>query len=89
MHANIGHPPSLLKVSDRISLRHVVSGNGPPILLLHTIRTQLEYFRDLAPLLATKFTVHVIDLPGHGYSPIDDSASFDEPVHASSRRWCD
>ncbi len=79
MHAKVGHPPSLLKVSDRTSVRHVVSGNGPPILLLHTIRTQLEYFRDFAPLLATKFTVHAIDLPGHGYSPIDASASLDEP----------
>lgn len=79
MHAKVGHPPSLLKVSDKISLRHAVSGHGSPILLLHTIRTQLEYFRDLAPLLATKFTVHAIDLPGHGYSPIDASAAFDEP----------
>jgi pimeloyl-ACP methyl ester carboxylesterase len=79
MHAKVGRSPSLLRVSDKISLRHSASGDGPPLLLLHTIRTQLEYFRELAPLLATKFTVHVIDLPGHGYSPIDTSASLDEP----------
>ncbi|HEY2531402.1 MAG TPA: alpha/beta fold hydrolase [Xanthobacteraceae bacterium] len=54
-------------------------GSGPPLLLLHTIRTQLEYFRSLAPLLATSHTVCAIDLPGHGHSPIDPGANFDEP----------
>jgi pimeloyl-ACP methyl ester carboxylesterase len=54
-------------------------GSGPPLLLLHTIRTQLEYFRSLGPLLARSYTVYAIDLPGHGHSPIDPSATFDEP----------
>ena len=71
--------PVLLKLSDKLSLRYEKSGSGPPLLLLHTIRTQLEYFRALAPLLASKFTVYAMDLPGHGYSPIDKSAPFDEP----------
>lgn len=69
----------LLRVSDTVSLRLSKTGNGPPLLLLHTIRTQLEYFRDLAPLLAAKYTVYAIDLPGHGYSPIEAGGSFDEP----------
>ncbi|MGJ4946063.1 alpha/beta fold hydrolase [Bradyrhizobium sp. HKCCYLS1011] len=71
--------PTLLKISDALSLRFQKIGNGPPLLLLHTIRTQLEYFRSLAPLLAKSHTVYTIDLPGHGHSPIDPSASFDEP----------
>ncbi|UPJ46474.1 alpha/beta hydrolase [Bradyrhizobium sp. 200] len=71
--------PSLLKISDTLSLRFQKIGSGPPLLLIHTIRTQLEYFRNLAPLLATSHTVYAIDLPGHGHSPIDPSASFDEP----------
>jgi len=71
--------PSLLKISDKLSVRFQKSGSGPPLLLLHTIRTQLEYFRSLAPLLATTHTVYVLDLPGHGHSPIDPSANFDEP----------
>ena len=79
MHATVGGMPVLLKVSDKISLRYTKTGDGPPLLLLHTIRTQLEYFRELTPLLASKFTVYTIDLPGHGYSPIDTSAAFDEP----------
>lgn len=60
-------------------MRFQLVGGGPPLLLLHTIRTQLEYFRSLAPLLSTSHTVCAIDLPGHGHSPIDPSATFDEP----------
>ncbi|WFU27463.1 alpha/beta hydrolase [Bradyrhizobium sp. CB1717] len=71
--------PSLLKISDELSVRFQKTGSGPPLLLIHTIRTQLEYFRGLAPLLAESHTVYAIDLPGHGHSPIDPSASFDEP----------
>lgn len=71
--------PSLLKMSDRLSVRFQKTGSGPPLLLIHTIRTQLEYFRALAPLLARSHTVYAIDLPGHGHSPIDPGASFDEP----------
>jgi pimeloyl-ACP methyl ester carboxylesterase len=70
---------TLLQVSNALSLRYEKTGAGPPLLLMHTIRTQLEYFRSLAPALAKSFTVYAIDLPGHGYSPIDPLASFDEP----------
>lgn len=71
--------PGLLKLSDTLSVRFQKTGSGPPLLLIHTIRTQLEYFRSLAPLLAGSHTVYAIDLPGHGHSPIDPGASFDEP----------
>jgi pimeloyl-ACP methyl ester carboxylesterase len=63
--------PTLVRISDKLSLRYEMSGNGPPLVVLHTIYTQLEYFRALAPLLAEKFTVYAVDLPGHGRSPID------------------
>jgi len=71
--------PSLLQISDALSLRYEKTGGGPPLVLIHTIRTQLEYFRSLAPLLAKSHTVYAIDLPGHGHSPIDPLARFDEP----------
>jgi pimeloyl-ACP methyl ester carboxylesterase len=71
--------PSLLQISNALSLRYEKTGDGPPLVLLHTIRTQLEYFRSLAPFLAKSYTVYAIDLPGHGHSPIDPLARFDEP----------
>jgi pimeloyl-ACP methyl ester carboxylesterase len=71
--------PSLLQISDTLSLRYEKTGEGPPLVLIHTIRTQLEYFRSLAPVLAKSYTVYAIDLPGHGHSPIDPLARFDEP----------
>ena len=70
---------AFLKIFDRLSLRYEKSGSGPPLLLLHTIRTQLEYFRDLVPLLDRHFTVYAVDLPGHGRSPVDSKAQYDEP----------
>ena len=36
--------PTLLMFSDGLSLRYGKSDNGPPLVLLHTIGTQLEYF---------------------------------------------
>jgi pimeloyl-ACP methyl ester carboxylesterase len=46
---------------------------------MHTIRTQLEYFDKIVPILAQHFTVHTVDLPGHGYASIDTHAAYDEP----------
>jgi pimeloyl-ACP methyl ester carboxylesterase len=71
--------PTLLQISNALSLRYERTGDGPPLVLMHTIRTQLEYFRSLAPVLAKSYTVYAIDLPGHGHSPIDPHARFDEP----------
>jgi pimeloyl-ACP methyl ester carboxylesterase len=70
---------ALLKISEDVALRYEKTGHGTPLLLLHTIRTQIEYFRVLAPILAQGHTVYAIDLPGHGHSPTDPRASFDEP----------
>ena len=70
---------AFLKLSDTVSLRYQKSGNGPPLVLLHTIRTQIEYFRALVPLLAEKFTVYAVDLPGHGFSSVDTTKDYDEP----------
>lgn len=69
----------LLKISDALSIRYQTTGNGPPLVLMHTIRTQLEYLRSLAAHLFASYTVYAIDLPGHGHSPIDPRAPFDEP----------
>jgi pimeloyl-ACP methyl ester carboxylesterase len=52
------------------SLRYVTAGHGPPLLLLHTLRTQLDMFQKVIPALAGRFRVYAIDFPGHGYSAI-------------------
>lgn len=68
-----------IEVSNGIKLRYLKTGNGQPLLLLHTIRTQLEYFAEVIPLLMQKYTVYALDLPGHGQSSIDTQANYDEP----------
>lgn len=64
--------PEFLQLEDGLKLRYVRTGNGPPLVLLHTIRTQLDYFDKLVPLLSNKYQVIVLDLPGHGQSSIQD-----------------
>ncbi|GAA4036400.1 alpha/beta fold hydrolase [Sphingomonas rosea] len=45
-----------------------VSGEGPPLLLLHGTGASSHSWRDVAPLLAQRFQVIVPDLPGHGFT---------------------
>lgn len=59
---------------DGVRLRYVKAGSGAPLVLIHTIRTQLEYFREITPELARHFTVYALDLPGHGHSDIPETA---------------
>jgi pimeloyl-ACP methyl ester carboxylesterase len=68
-----------LNIPGGATLRYLKTGDGPPLVLIHTIRTQLEYFRDAIPLLAGRYTVYAVDLPGHGYSSIDKKVAYDEP----------
>lgn len=51
-----------------VRLRYVKAGAGEPLVLLHTVRTQLDYFQGLLPSLAEAFEVYAPDLPGHGHS---------------------
>jgi pimeloyl-ACP methyl ester carboxylesterase len=81
--SNIGQVSDLQIDSNR-SIRYLKTGNGDPLILLHTIRTQLDYFESVIPQLAKHFTVYAIDLPGHGYSSIDTTASYDEPYFRSA-----
>jgi len=57
-------------------LRFIKSGSGPVLVLLHTLRTQLDLFEKVVPDLSKHFTVYALDLPGHGYSDIP-TASYD------------
>ena len=55
---------------DGLRLRYITAGEGPPLVLLHTLRTQLDMFQKVVPALATRFRVYALDYPGHGYSDI-------------------
>jgi pimeloyl-ACP methyl ester carboxylesterase len=51
-------------------IRYIKTGSGPNLVLLHTLRTQLDIFEKLVPLLEKSFTVYALDYPGHGFSDI-------------------
>jgi pimeloyl-ACP methyl ester carboxylesterase len=73
-----------IQIDTNRTLRFLKTGSGTPLILLHTIRTQLDYFQEVIPLLAKHYTVYAIDLPGHGYSSIDTKANYDEPYFRSA-----
>jgi pimeloyl-ACP methyl ester carboxylesterase len=64
---------------DGSRLRYYTAGTGPPLVLTHTVRTQLDYFQRVIPLLWDHYTVYALDLPGMGWSDIVPGARYDEP----------
>jgi pimeloyl-ACP methyl ester carboxylesterase len=65
--------------SDGSRLRYFTAGSGPVLVLMHTIRTQLDYFHRVIPQLWDSFTVYALDLPGMGWSDIVPGARYQEP----------
>jgi pimeloyl-ACP methyl ester carboxylesterase len=62
-------------------LRYLKTGSGPAaLILLHTVRTQLDHFQLVIPKLLDAFTVYAIDFPGMGWSDITPDASYTEPT---------
>ncbi len=57
------------------------SGSGPDLVLLHGWAMHGGIFAPLVESLRARWTVHVVDLPGHGFSR-DALASFDLPTIA-------
>jgi pimeloyl-ACP methyl ester carboxylesterase len=61
-------------------VRYLRVGSGTPVVLVHTLRTQLEMFlRVIEQLDATRVEVIALDLPGHGEStapPVDYTADY-------------
>lgn len=51
-------------------LRYITVGEGTPLVLLHTLRTQLDIFQKVIPELSKQFKVYAFDYPGHGWSDI-------------------
>lgn len=61
-----------------------VLGEGPPLLLLHGAGAATHTWRDLAPLLAQRFTVIAPDLPGHGFTGAPPAGGLSLPAMAKS-----
>jgi pimeloyl-ACP methyl ester carboxylesterase len=59
-------------------VRYLRVGVGPPLVLLHTVRTQLDHFQFVIPRIADTFTVYALDFPGMGWSDIVPGARYDE-----------
>jgi pimeloyl-ACP methyl ester carboxylesterase len=70
---------TFLRRSDGSRLRYFTTGTGPPLVLLHTVRTQLDYFQRVVPALWDEFTIYALDLPGMGWSDIMPGARYGEP----------
>jgi pimeloyl-ACP methyl ester carboxylesterase len=70
------HPAITIQyaVIDGLRIRYIKTGRGPNLVLLHTLRTQLDVFEKLIPRLADAFTVHALDYPGHGFSDIPNTS---------------
>ncbi len=62
-------------------------GSGPALLLVHGTGSATHTWRDLAPLLAERFTVVAPDLPGHGFTRGAGAAQLSLPgmAHALGR----
>jgi pimeloyl-ACP methyl ester carboxylesterase len=61
-------------------LRYVRTGSGRPVVLLHTLRTQLDMFGAVLERLdLMRIDAVAVDLPGHGHSgapPVDYTAEY-------------
>src|SRR5215813_5179011 len=65
-------------------VRYLKTGSGPPLILLHTVRTQLDHFQLVIPRVLDAFTVYAIDFPGMGWSDVTPGASYTEPALRSA-----
>lgn len=55
-----------------MSLHVESTGSGPPLVLLHGWAMHSGLWSPVVPKLASRFRVHLVDLPGHGHSaPIE------------------
>lgn len=77
--------PTLLNVGhSRMSYWRV--GCGPDVLFIHGWPLHAATFRALVPLLADRFTCHVVDLPGCGRSEWGPKSEIGIRAHVSSLR---
>jgi pimeloyl-ACP methyl ester carboxylesterase len=72
-----------------VRVRYLKTGTGPALVLLHTLRTQLDIFETLVPYLAERFTIYAFDYPGHGWSEIVEADYAPEDFYRWSAAFLD
>jgi pimeloyl-ACP methyl ester carboxylesterase len=72
-----------------IRIRYIKAGQGPNLVLLHTLRTQLDIFQKVVPDLSMNFTVYALDYPGHGYSDIPETEYIPELFVTTVEKFLD
>ncbi len=55
-------------------LAHHCLGQGPDVVLIYGWPVYSATWRNVAPLLARHYRVHLLDLPGTGHSEWDDNS---------------
>lgn len=76
---------ALANASSRLHVQRF--GAGPPLVMLHGWAMHGGIWEDYARRLAQSFSIHLVDLPGHGYSVgFDEVAGIDEFAAAISER---
>ncbi len=61
--------PACARMTERVEPMHIkVMGQGPNLVMLHGWSMHSAVWHDLAEGLAKHFTLHLVDLPGHGQS---------------------
>lgn len=72
-----------------LKVRFIKTGVGPNLVLLHTLRTQIEIYEKIVRDLASQFTVYAFDFPGHGWSDIPKAAYAPEEFFAWTEAFLD
>lgn len=76
-----GHQPDFVLLQPGgPKIRYLRMGQGPALVLMHTVRTQLDLFQRVIPALAEHFEVYAFDYPGFGWSEIVADADYREPA---------
>ena len=57
-----------------------VSGDGPPVVLIHGVGLRAQAWDAAAPHLQAAYCLHAVDMPGHGQSPLNGAKTLDDYV---------
>lgn len=79
-------PPSQYLDVGHSQLAYRRCGSGPDLLLVHGWPLHAATFRALLPELAKRFTCHLLDLPGAGFTRSREDAPIDVASHAQTLR---